>query len=223
MKMDKIPRIGIVEDGVHVRDYFTEIIEGAEDLKLGFVAASLEEAQELVSDPHDLVLTDLGLPDGNGMTLIPKLKAAGSRSLVITAFSDRETVVGAITNGADGYLLKDSDEAVILDGIRTTLNSGSPISPVAAVYLLEQLRAPAAQQEATQSGTVPEAEALTSRERELLSLFAKGHSYKSAARVLGISPLTVGGHVKAIYRKLDVNSRGAAVYEAMQRGELSMK
>ena len=65
-------------------------------------------------------------------------------------------------------------------------------------------------------------EQLTPREAELLALFARGYSYKSAARELGISPLTVGGYVKAIYRKLEVNSRGEAVYAAVQRGQLNM-
>lgn len=222
MNLNKIPRIGIVEDCIHVREYLVGVIDAAEDLELGLVAACLAEAEALVADPHDLVLTDLGLPDGSGVTLIPKLKAAGSRSLVITAFSDRGTVIGAISSGADGYLLKDSDEATILDGIRTTLASGAPISPAAAVFLLEHLREPRADQEAVIPSLARGAEALTSRETELLCLFARGHSYKSAARELGISPLTVGGHVKAIYRKLDVNSRGEAVYEAVQRGQLSI-
>lgn len=134
---------------------------------------------------------------------------------MLTSFGDRETVVTAIRSGADGYLLKDSTEATILDGIRVTLEGGAPVSSAAAVYMLEQLRsAPmvvAAEEE--NSG-------LTPREVELLEVFAKGGSYKEAARILGISPLTVGNHVKSIYRKLAVHSRGEAVYEAIKTGQL---
>ena len=119
--------------------------------------------------------------------------------------------------GANGYLLKDSSAETILDGIRATLNGGAPISPNAAKFLLERLQLA----EATDA-PAPQAEQLTARETELLKLFVRGFSYKAAARELGISPLTVGGHVKAIYRKLEVNSRGEAVYAAMNSGLLQI-
>ncbi|WOK35481.1 response regulator transcription factor [Sphingomonas sp. C3-2] len=210
-------RIGVLEDSAPVRDYFIEIIETADDLELCGVATSLTEMGALIAQRPDLVLTDLGLPDGNGLTIIPTLKQAGILSLVITAFGDRDTVVSALSAGADGYLLKDAAAEAIIDGIRVTLDGGAPISAAAAVFLLERLRAaePAA---ADPAG----GEQLTPREAELLALFARGYSYKSAARELGISPLTVGGYVKAIYRKLEVNSRGEAVYAAVQRGQLNL-
>ena len=140
-----------------------------------------------------------------------------AKALVVTSFGDRETVVSAVRAGADGYLLKDSSAAVILDGIEVTLEGGAPISSAAAVYLLDRLRnAPEIEVAA------PENSGLTPREVELLELFAKGESYKDAARTLGISPLTVGNHVKSIYRKLAVHSRGEAVYEAIKTGQLSI-
>lgn len=209
--------VAILEDSAPVRDYFVEIIQSADDLLLGGVAATLEEAAVFIGQKPDLVLTDLGLPDGSGLSLIPSLKDAGILSLVITAFGDRETVVAALSAGADGYLLKDSTAETILDGIRTTLAGGAPISPDAAIFLLEKLR-----QAEVSGNPAPQGEPLTPRETELLTLFARGHSYKAAARELGISPLTVGGHVKAIYRKLEVNSRGEAVYAAVQSGQLNL-
>jgi DNA-binding NarL/FixJ family response regulator len=139
--------------------------------------------------------------------------------LVITAFGDRDTVVAALNAGADGYLLKDSGPDTILDGIRATLDGGAPISASAAVYLLERLRGSGS---GAPEVAVPEAERLTPREIELLELFSRGHSYKLASRALGISPLTVGNHVKSIYRKLQVHSRGEAVYEAVRRKQLSL-
>lgn len=207
-------RIGVLEDSGPVRDHFLHIIETADDLTLCGVATCLAEAPALIATRPDLVLTDLGLPDGSGLDVIPRLKAAGVRALVITAFGDRETVLAALGAGADGYLLKDSSTQAVLDGIRVTLDGGAPISAAAAVFLLERFRAPVV--------AAPAAERLTPRETDLLTLFSRGHSYKSAARELGISPLTVGDHVKAIYRKLEVNSRGEAVFAAVQRGQLRL-
>lgn len=208
-------RIGLLEDSAPVREHLLEVLAAAPDLEVCAVAARLAEVDDLLAANPELVLTDLGLPDGSGLDLIPRLKAQGARSLVITAFGDRETVLAALAAGADGYLLKDSPAATVLDAVRQTLDGGAPISPAAAVFLLERFRAP-------QTPTPPAGERLTPRETELLALFSRGHSYKSAARELGISPLTVGDHVKAIYRKLQVNSRGEAVFAAVRRGQLTL-
>jgi DNA-binding NarL/FixJ family response regulator len=215
---EALRRIGVLEDSGPVRDHFLHIIDQAEDMMLAGVATCIAEAPALLEAKPELVLTDLGLPDGSGLDIIPNLKAAGICSLVITAFGDRETVLAALGAGADGYLLKDSPPEAVLDGIRVTLAGGAPISAAAAVFLLERFREAAP----TDSSTPRTCERLTPRETELLRLFSRGHSYKSAARELGISPLTVGDHVKAIYRKLEVNSRGEAVFAAVQRGQLTL-
>ena len=211
-------RIAIVDDDAIVRDYLIDIVTGASELDLAGVAPSLAKARELLPLKPDLFLTDIGLPDGSGLDFVPEVKAHGdAKVLVLTSFGDRETIVSAIRSGADGYLLKDSTPAAILDGIRVTLAGGAPVSSAAAVYMLEQLRGTSlvAMAEEEDSG-------LTPREVELLGVFAKGGSYKEAARILGISPLTVGNHVKSIYRKLAVHSRGEAVYEAIKTGQLKI-
>lgn len=211
-------RIAIIDDDAIVRDYLIDIVTGASELDLAGVAPNLAKARELLVLEPDLFLTDIGLPDGSGLDFVPEVKAQGdAKVLVLTSFGDRETVVSAIRSGADGYLLKDSTPAAILDGIRVTLAGGAPVSSAAAVYMLEQLRSGSmvAAAEEEDSG-------LTPREVELLEVFAKGGSYKEAARILGISPLTVGNHVKSIYRKLAVHSRGEAVYEAIKTGQLKI-
>jgi DNA-binding NarL/FixJ family response regulator len=223
MTPQTLPRmVGILEDSGPVREHFVHIVDQAPDLILGPVATCLAAADAFFVNKPDLVLTDLGLPDGSGLDLIPRLKAAGIYSLVITAFGDRETVLAALEAGADGYLLKDSSTEEVLNGIRVTLDGGAPISASAAVFLLEQFRKlpPSTTVAPTKAASAPDR--LTPREQELLTLFSRGHSYKSAARELGISPLTVGDHVKAIYRKLEVNSRGEAVFAAVQRGQLNL-
>lgn len=216
----KIYRIAILDDDPTVRDHFVEVVTTQPHYDLAGVASTIARARELVRKRPDLFLVDIGLPDGSGIDFIPVLKAeCDAKALIVTSFGDRETVARAIDAGADGYLLKDSSPAAILDGIAATLDGGAPISPAAAVYLLDRLRNaphPAGRKDASGEGP------LTAREVELLELFARGKSYKEAARELGISPLTVGNHVKSIYRKLAVHSRGEAVYEAVKSGQLSL-
>ncbi|MGQ3041153.1 MAG: response regulator [Brevundimonas sp.] len=211
-------RISLLEDDVNVAAHFVDIITSDPGLSLDIQAGSIAEAQAILGREADLVLTDIGLPDGSGLDFIRTLKAVREcKVLVVTAFGDRDTVVAALRAGADGYLLKDSTPETILDGIHVTLMGGAPISASAAVYLLDRLR-----QSETDETPAVAAESLTRREVELLTVFARGQSYKEAARSLGISPLTVGNHVKAIYRKLEVTSRGEAVYVAMRRGQLRL-
>lgn len=212
-------RIALLEDDVNVAAHFVDIIDSDPGLVLDTQAGSIAQAQTILERKVDLVLTDIGLPDGSGLDFIRTLKSAQDcKILVVTAFGDRDTVVAALRAGADGYLLKDSTPETILDGIHVTLMGGAPISASAAVYLLDRLR----QSDAEETPPAVAAESLTRREVELLTVFARGQSYKEAARSLGISPLTVGNHVKAIYRKLEVTSRGEAVYVAMRRGQLQL-
>lgn len=209
-------RIAIVEDDPMVRQYFQGIVAMQPGYEIIGMAPDIAGAAALLDLAPDLFLLDIGLPDGVGYDLIPQIKArTGARALIISTFGDRDTVVKAIIAGADGYLLKDSSPAVILDGIAATLDGGAPVSPAAAIYLLGFLRA---EPEAAMPAPVNPETRLSTRETELLQAFAKGQSYKQAARTLGISPHTVGTHVKSIYRKLEVNSRSEAIREAFRPG-----
>lgn len=211
-------RVLIVDDDPIVCAHFRDIVGGCSHLEVAGVAGSLATARPLLESAPDLVLLDIGLPDGSGLSLIPDIRRRpDTYVLVVTSFGDRETVVAALTAGADGYLLKDSDMPTVVAGIDATLAGGAPISPAAAVYLLESLRAPSLAPEGR-----AEAVSLTPREIDLLKLFARGASYKEAAKTLDISPFTVGNYVKSIYRKLAVNSRGEAVYTAMKSGQLKV-
>jgi DNA-binding NarL/FixJ family response regulator len=209
-------RIAIIEDEPAVRRYFMQIMGLAEAYDVIAMAPDLATGRGLIGLAPDLFLMDIGLPDGNGYDLVPEIKAGcGAKVLIISSFGDRETVVTALGAGADGYLLKDSTPQQILDGIAITLEGGAPVSPAAAVYLLDLLRAPPAVSQDQPASAADDR--LTQRETELLRAFAEGKSYKEAARVLGISPHTVGTHVKAIYRKLEVNSRSEAIREAFRK------
>ena len=209
-------RIAIIEDEPAVRRYFMQIMGMAEGYDVIAMAPDLATGRGLIGLQPDLFLMDIGLPDGNGYDLVPEIKAGcTAKVLIISSFGDRDTVVKALGAGADGYLLKDSSPQQLLDGIGITLDGGAPVSPAAAVYLLDLLRA----QSPVPQGAADDApdDRLTARETELLRAFADGKSYKEAARVLGISPHTVGTHVKAIYRKLEVNSRSDAIRQAFYK------
>lgn len=208
-----LPRIAIIEDDPMVRQYFQRILSDAKAFEIVGVAPDIASGRALIALSPDLFLMDVGLPDGSGYDLVPEIKAkSAAKALIISALGDRDTVVRALSAGADGYLLKDSTPAQVIDGIAMTLDGGAPVSPAAAVYLIELLRQPAAP--GAQTAEMPEDGRLTVREVDLLQAFASGCSYKEAARSLGISPHTVGNHVKSIYRKLEVRSRSEALRAA---------
>lgn len=216
-------RVAIIEDDRMVRETLAEVIAASGDFVVTGTADSISAAAALLRDPADIYLLDLGLPDGSGIALIPHIRAAGeARIVVLTSFGDRDTVVKTIEAGADGYLLKDSTDEAIVASLHSARDGGAPISPAVAVHLLQRLRAGSGEAAAEPAKVSDTTTKLTPREIELLQLFAQGYSYKAASRMLGISPLTVGTHVRSIYRKLDVHSRGEAVFEAVRTGKLTL-
>src|SRR5262249_12826539 len=112
---------------------------------------------------------------------------------------------------------KDGSPDYIGDSIMELVEGGSPISPPIARYLLKRLGPPAA---VTQARDQPDADLphLSEREHEVLTLIVKGFSYAEAARLMSSPPPAAPPHVSTIYRKLEVHSRGEAVYEALQLG-----
>ncbi len=206
----------LVEDDDLTRGRLARAIEGHPQLRLLGAAASCEEARRLFAREHPQVLiTDLGLPDGDGTDLIreARRRSPDTLVLVITVFGDEQHVVAAIEAGAMGYLLKDGTADYIGASILEMIAGGSPISPPIARYLLRRFR-PAPEAAAAES----DAPRLSDREHEVLSLIVKGFSYAEIANLLGVSAHTVTTHVRGIYRKLEVHSRGEAVYEALAMG-----
>jgi len=208
--------VGIVEDDPHYQAFIEDLVRTTPGLACTFTADCVQDALALF-DAHRprLCLIDLALPDGSGVDLVRHIKAGSDgRVLVLSVLGDQATVMEALRAGADGYVLKDMPGPQIVESIRQTLAGFSPISPQVAVYLTRLL----AQPPPTGSGAPPAELRLTDREAETLSLFARGLSYREAADVLGVSPHTISDFVKKIYRKLDVHSRGEAVFEARSLG-----
>jgi DNA-binding NarL/FixJ family response regulator len=210
----------LVEDDPPTRNRLARAISSDKRLELIGSCGSVAEGEAaLASGAADVLLTDIGLPDGNGIDLIRRARASNDRTqaIVITVFGDEETVVRAIEAGAAGYLLKDGTARSIAESIVDLLRGGSPISAPIARLLLRRVAAGAAPPAAAPSsqGSRP---VLSDREHEVLNLVAKGFSSPEIARLLGVSPHTVNTHVRHIYEKLEVSSRGEAVFEAVQQG-----
>ena len=219
----------VVEDDPVVRSVISAIVASSDRLTLLNQIDTVEGAMTVLTDRPDILILDLGLPDGSGIDVIRAVRAdptlQGLKILVLTLFSDEERVMTALSAGADGYLLKDTEDAALLEKIFETLHGGSPISSAAAAHLLRRMRAGLAgpEADARQAPSVdPAAIPLTVRELELLQMLAKGLSYKETALTLKITPNTVGDHVKNIYRKLNVNSRSEAVFEGLNTGVIRL-
>lgn len=207
-------RVIVIEDDDRLRGYALNALSRTDDITLVGDAGSVEGGLPLIDLSPDLVLLDLGLPDGSGIRIIEaaRERAPGCRVLVFTVFEDRASVLNTLKAGADGYILKDTTAEMMLAHVRATLAGETPISARAASHLLSLVRdEPAAAEPAN-----PEAPHLSPRERELLEYLARGLSRKEAARVMELSPHTVAEYMQGIYRKLQVRSRGEAVFEAIQ-------
>lgn len=202
----------VVDDDVILRRRLSSILSTDGDFEVLGEAGSVAEGLSLVGRAPQLALVDLGLPDGHGIEVIAALRlhVPEAKALVISVFEDRASVLGAFRAGADGYLLKDTPDDQVLAHVRETMAGETPISARAAGHLLSFVRAEQRQQPAAN------APSLSPREKELLQHLARGLARKEVAREMGISHFTVGEYLQSIYRKLSVNSRGEAVYEALR-------
>jgi DNA-binding NarL/FixJ family response regulator len=216
-------RIAMVEDNTVLLAGIRQIVQQQPGWEWVWQAASCAEAMAGSGIQCDVILLDLGLPDGNGLDLIARLRQrTGAHVLVFSVLGDETSVLRAIERGAAGYLLKESAAEEIIDAIENVLAGGAPLTPSVAAHVLRRLRQPAANVISASSGTSIDTpiDQLTGRERDVLLALARGYSYDEAAEVLSISRHTVGHHVKHIYSKLAVNSKSEAVFEAMQAGWL---
>jgi len=211
----------VVEDDQHIRKRLSSAVARHPELNICAEAGFHDEGMQLLlMHQPDVLLVDLGLPDGDGVDLISKACEMGKiESIVMTVFGDETHVMRAIEAGATGYLLKNSGVDDIGESIMEMLHGGAPISPAISRYLLQHFRAE--KKAATvQQQSLP---GLTARELEVLIHISKGLNYEEIAAVLNISYHTVSTHIKRVYRKLQVSSRSEAVYEAEQLGLIRIR
>jgi DNA-binding NarL/FixJ family response regulator len=193
-------------------------------VKAGFdvaAAATLGEGRaSLATRTPRVLLTDLQLPDGHGLELIRETRQRhpNTEIMVISSLGDEETVVSAITVGATGYILKDAFPSDLAATVRDLVAGHSPISASIARFIVRRTQAQAVPPPGPELNTAK----LTPREIDILWGIAKGFSYAEIATHLGMSNQTVPGHIKSIYRKLEVHTRGEAVFEALQQGLIKL-
>lgn len=210
--------VAIVEDDPRTRRRFEHALARADRLWLAYSAGTVGEMVAWLRDNRvDVLLVDLGLPDGSGLQVISHCRklSPGTEIMVISMFGDEANMMRAFEAGARGYLLKDGTEDDLADHVLSLNAGGSPMTPIIARQLLTRLSpAPAT------TSALPVDATLTARERDILAKLARGYTYAETAEILGISPSTVQSHVKNIYSKLAVHSKTEAIHEARQLGLL---
>lgn len=210
-------RVLLADDQTLVREAFAMLVESAPDMEVVGQAGTGRQAAELVRSARaDLVVMDIRMPDLDGIEATRLIAAdedlAGVRVLVLTTYDTDENIVDALRAGASGFLVKDTRPAELLDAIRTVAAGEALLSPGPTARLIERfLRSPSAP-------TTGGPECLSEREREVLTLVARGLNNTEIADALGLSPLTAKTHVSRIMGKLEARDRAQLVIVAYESG-----
>ena len=209
-------RIVLVDDHSIMRQGLRAVLEREDDLRVVGEAGTPADAVATVaaSRPH-VVLLDLKLtagPQTDGLDVCRRLTAAhpGLGVLVLTTFAEDRLVVESVQAGARGYVVKDVDTTELVRAIRAVSRGESAFDARSAAAMVRGLNAP----------PVEETKQLTAREREVLSLLARGLSNRDIGARLYISETTAKFHVGNILRKLGASSRAEAVYAASKLGAI---
>ena len=232
---NRIWRVLIVEDDAPMREFFAASVLRSPQLTLLIRVGSVAQAKAVLDAPGtgvDVLLTDIGLPDGSGLEVIrhARLRHPDCEALVISMFVDEDNVLASIEAGALGYIHKDAAPDDIAHTILEMKAGASPISPMIArrvlsKYVALQLKVPQVPvdtaQEAIKTRAIDADKGILSRrEQEVLELIARGFSYAEIARLKEVSVHTVQTHIKSLYSKLVVHSKSEAVFEATRIGLL---
>lgn len=229
---DHLIRVLVVEDEPAARERLCAAVQGDVRLSLVGEADRIETARRwLVDNRHrvDVLLLDLGLPDGTGLELISECRQLrpGVNIMVMTMFSDERHVFSALERGAAGYLLKSTQPEAIADLVVELNAGGSPITPTVARLVLKRMTMGGnagirSNEPATVGPSTSLEEPLSAREMNVLNQIAVGYSTNEIASRLNISTHTVTTHIRNVYQKLQVHSRSEAVFEGHRHGLLKM-
>ena len=204
----------VVEDDLQITAYLSALLSEQSWVKSVTNVATLVDAEvALGSQCFDLILLDVSLPDGSSIEKIPayKTKQPNSKILIFTQHEDEEMVLTAFSNGADGYLVKSTQQEELLSMIRSQMLGGTPMSPSIAGYLLKRIR------------RIPSPKnPLSDREYQVLKLLTKGCSYDEIAALMAVKKTTIATYIRRIYEKLGVRNRTEAIFEASHSGWLSL-
>ena len=205
-------KVTVFEDNNSLRQGLYQLINGSDGFKcVGAFEDCLDLLKNIEDTNPDVVLMDIAMPGINGIEAVGMLKEKypDLKILMQTIFEDNEKIFNSILAGASGYILKNTSPSRFLDFIKETYEGGAPMSPAVATKVLKMIaeKAPSAKMNNFN---------LSEREKEILSCLVKGMSYKLIADACFISIDTVRGHIRNIYEKLHVHSKGEAVAKAIK-------
>jgi len=206
-------RVCIFEDNPDLRESLFSLVDSSEGFSCAGAFANCEDVEEKISSVKpDVILMDIELPGINGIDAVRLIKNRYPevKILMETIFEEDEKIFASICNGAEGYILKNTPPSEILESIREIYNGGAPMSPAIALKVMRMFKE-------NLSTNKDESFQLSSREKEILKCLVEGMSYKMIADVCFISADTVNGHIKNIYKKLQVHSKGEAVAKAIRK------
>jgi len=203
--------VSIVEDDALVRGVLTEWICGADGFKCIGVHANAEAAlAALPQEKPSVVLMDINLPGMSGIECVRRLKPQmlDTQFMMLTVYEDSDHIFKALSSGATGYMLKPTPRSELLDAVKDVHAGGSPMSSSIARKIVQSFQG-------FNSNTAAEPDKLSSREREVLELVARGYRSKEIAKSLHIRLTTVNTHISRIFEKLHVCSRSQAIAKFM--------
>ena len=206
-----VTKVVIIEDLRDIREGLAALLNGTEGYKCVGKFGSMEEAlRNIQRDVPDVVLSDIGLPGMDGIegVRIIKEKYPEMTILMLSVYTDNDRIFDALCAGAQGYLLKKTPPARIVESLNEAIAGGAPMSPEIArkvITLFRDIRPP----ERVDYD-------LTPHETRLLKLLVEGHTKRSAAAEIGVSVNTVSFHLKRVYEKLQVHSKSEAVAKALK-------
>lgn len=209
--------VSMIEDHQILVDSLSLMLRYEEDIDFLGSASSIAEGLTLVKETTpDVLLLDVGLPDGNGLDLIPEVNtnSPDTSIVVLTSLSDEATLMRVIDSGISGFVSKNSELSELMETIRKAADGEIVMPTSLLVGLLMRLPRDKAAAYQDENGW----ERLTLREQEVLELLATGKSGTEIAKELHIAPLTVRTHIRNLMSKLGVHSRLEAVTFGMKKG-----
>lgn len=205
-------KVSIVEDDDWIRENLAAELSQAPGFRCAGAYRTAEEALNLIPRQlPDVILMDINLPKMSGIECVRKLKALvpAAHILMLTVYEDSEKIFDSLLAGASGYLLKRTPQAEIFEAIADVHRGNSPMTGHIARKVVQYFN---------QRGSADsEIDKLSKREKEVLDHLSRGIAYKEIADVLSVSIDTVRIHIKGIYGKLHVHSRGEAVAKYLHK------
>ena len=205
--------VGIIEDNIFLLKSFRDYINSTEGLEVLFSYTSMEDMKDSTNSRKnkqpDIILLDIVLPGQSGIEGIPVLKSKfpDTKIIILTGHNDQELIMNSIKVGAVAYALKSAQLSTLVDIIRQVSKLGAYIDQTLVEKVVHSLQ---------QKNNNSMLDALTFREKEIVTLVEKGQSYKQMSDQLFVTTYTINYHLKNIYKKLNIHSKSELLSRLME-------